>query len=104
MQARQVRFQVPLNTPPDPTPGARLVLHGWFTEPEPHYEGGLGEEEVSAGLQASLGSIGEAMPEPPVVGLLSVRLHVRPSGDVERVESLADTLVADPALALTLTP
>ena len=26
------------------------MLHGWFTEPEPHFEGGLGEEEVSAGL------------------------------------------------------
>ena len=37
------------------------------------------------------------MPEPPVVGLLSVRLHVRPCGDVERVERLADTLVADPS-------
>jgi len=26
--------------------GARLVLHGWFTEPEPFYEGGLSEEQV----------------------------------------------------------
>lgn len=77
--------------------GARLVLHGWFTEPEPHFEGGLGEEAVSAGLQASMGSIAEAMPQPPVVGLLSVRLHVSPSGAVERLERLADTLVADPA-------
>ena len=44
-----------------------------------------------------MGSIGEAMPQPPVVGLLSVRLHVAPAGNVERLERLADTLVADPA-------
>lgn len=26
--------------------GARLVLHGWFTEPEPFFDGGLREAEV----------------------------------------------------------
>ena len=77
--------------------GARLVLHGWFTEPEPHFEGGLDGDAVSEGLQPSMGRISDEMPQPPVVGLLSVRLHVSPSGAVERLERLADTLVADPA-------
>ena len=76
---------------------ARLVLHGWFTEPEPHFEGGLEDEAVSEGLAPALGRIGEAMGEPPVTGLLSARLHVRKTGEVARVERLVDTLVADPA-------
>jgi hypothetical protein len=29
--------------------GARLVLHGWFTEPEPFFDGGLPEAAVRIG-------------------------------------------------------
>lgn len=76
---------------------ARLVVHGWFTEPEPHFDGGLADEAVGEGLAPALGRIAEEMPRPPVTGLLSVRLHVSPSGEVASVEKLADTLVADPA-------
>lgn len=77
--------------------GARLVLHGWFTEPEPHFEGGLGEEEVMAGLTDALGACYGRLSPPCVTGLLAVRLTVAADGAAASLELLADTLVADPA-------
>lgn len=74
---------------------ARLVLHGWFTAPEPHFEGALDEEAINAGLAPPLGRV--AMAPPSMTGLLSVRLRVGSDGSVARLELLADTLVADPS-------
>lgn len=77
--------------------GSRLVLHGWFTEPEPFFEGGLDEAAVESGLQAVLRKTYDAIGAPSVTGLLSVRMDVNTTGRIDGVERLADVLVADPA-------
>ena len=40
---------------------ARLVLHGWFTEPVPHFEGGLDEAAVVEGLAPAVTALMEAI-------------------------------------------
>ena len=76
---------------------ARLVLHGWFTEPVPHFEGGLDEDAVSAGLEPAVTALMEAISPPCVVGLLAVRLEVSADGATQSVTVLSDTLVVDPS-------
>jgi len=76
--------------------GARLVIHGWFTEPEPFYEGGLSEEQVERGLSTTLQRCYEAIAPPCVTGLLSLRMQVSAEGTVETIDTLADLLVVDP--------
>ena len=75
---------------------ARLVLHGWFTEPEPFFDGGLSADSVETGLNAALERAYAAVGPPTVTGLLSVRLDVSASGEVVGIERLVDTLVVDP--------
>jgi hypothetical protein len=77
--------------------GGRLVLHGWFTEPSPYFEGGLPEAQIEAGLADTLGPIFDAISPPAVTGLLSVRLRLSAGGDVKELSRLADTLVVDPS-------
>ena len=82
--------------------GARLVLHGWFTQPQPYFEGvdgggGLAEEDVELGLGLALEAAYAQLSPPCVCGLLSVRLRVDAGGSVAGVTTLVDTLVADPA-------
>lgn len=76
---------------------ARLVIHGWFCSPEPHFEGSLTELQATEGLRPSLSDIAEALAPPPVTGLLALRLDVAPDGTINGVTKLADTLVADPS-------
>lgn len=77
---------------------ARLVLHGWFTEPQPHFEGALDEKVVERGLGKALEEIYAEITPPLVTGVLSMRLTVGESGKVEEIKMLADTLVCDPSL------
>jgi hypothetical protein len=76
---------------------ARLVIHGWFTSPEPHFEGTLTEEQATAGLAPHLSAIAMALAPPRVTGLLALRIDVAADGAVTSIRRLADTLVADPA-------
>ena len=76
---------------------ARLVLHGWFTEPVPHFEGGLDEAAVEEGLAPAVTALMEAISPPCVVGLLAVRLEVSAEGKVTETIVLSDTLVVDPS-------
>jgi hypothetical protein len=76
----------------------RMVVHGWFTEPQPFFEpnGGIGEQEASDALNAALGPCFEALAEaPPALGVLAVRIRVR-GGETVSLEALSDTLVARP--------
>jgi len=82
----------------DPT-GARLVIHGWFTEAEPFFDGGLDGEAVESGLTDALQRGYDAVGSPCVTGLLSLRIQVAASdGSVIAIDRLADTLVVDPSL------
>ncbi|KAL1503967.1 hypothetical protein AB1Y20_010384 [Prymnesium parvum] len=82
---------------------ARLVLTGWFSSPQPTVRGGL----AAGGEEAALRVVAEACAQlearvdgvvSRVVGFVAVRLGVKAEdGAVASLESLCDTLVADPA-------
>uniref|UniRef100_A0A7R9V1D2 Prolyl 4-hydroxylase alpha subunit Fe(2+) 2OG dioxygenase domain-containing protein n=1 Tax=Chlamydomonas euryale TaxID=1486919 RepID=A0A7R9V1D2_9CHLO len=78
---------------------ARLVLHGWFTQPTPFFSGGLTAEEAQPVLDAAMQEVMDVLAELPVAtGVLAVRLRVRGSdGGVDSLKFLADTLVPLPA-------
>lgn len=77
------------------------MLHGWYTDPSPFFDGPLDEEDALEPLNEVLEPMFETLQAlPPVLGTTSVRLRV--SGDTGRVADvafLADTLVAPPAAA-----
>uniref|UniRef100_A0A7S1XJ81 Fe2OG dioxygenase domain-containing protein n=2 Tax=Erythrolobus australicus TaxID=1077150 RepID=A0A7S1XJ81_9RHOD len=82
----------------DPT-RARIVLHGWFAEPAPFFEGALSEEQATDALQDALDPLFERLAELPLaIGVLTLRLHIDGTdGSVRNVEGpLTDTLVARP--------
>ena len=78
---------------------ARLVLHGWFSDPQPFFTGGLSAEEAGPALDDALaGAMGSLQTVGRVTGCLSTRLRVcGESGKVLAVDALADSLVVDPA-------
>jgi hypothetical protein len=77
------------------------VLHGWYTDPSPFFDGPLPERAALGALNAALEPMLEQLQAlPRVLGTLSTRLVVSgSSGRVTRVQFLADTLVAPPAAA-----
>ena len=80
----------------DPREG-RLVIHGWFNDPEPHFTGGLTAAEAEPVLMDILPPLYETLGElPRARGVVAVRAHVRPDGTVERTEYTADSLVPAP--------
>ena len=87
----------------------RLVIHGWFSEPEPFLTGGLAPGDDSSGSEANTEEAAAALQETiseaigalsgvgRVTGCLSTRLLVDGStGLIKSVDALADTLVPDP--------
>jgi len=86
----------------DPREG-RVVLHGWFADPRPCFEGALDEADLEAALNAGLPPLYHALLDadagmPDVVGgLLVLRIHVQGrDGTVGDVEVTANTLVLAP--------
>eukprot|EP00903_Cladosiphon_okamuranus_P010694 g10107.t1 len=81
----------------DPLKG-RLVVHGWFTDPQPFFTGGLSAEEATDPLNDALAEVYPALEGVGrVTGVLTVRLHVSgETGEVVSVVALTDTLVPDP--------
>ncbi|GAX82162.1 hypothetical protein CEUSTIGMA_g9590.t1 [Chlamydomonas eustigma] len=77
---------------------ARLVLHGWFTEPTPFFRGGLSADEAASALDDAMGDIMEILQDlPPATGILTIRLEVNgTTGEITKLEWLADTLIATP--------
>ena len=71
---------------------ARLVLHGWFTDPKPYLEGALSARQAAPALDAAVSAAVEAL-EGRWHGVLSLRLSVSAAGKVLEVKGLADTLV-----------
>ncbi len=72
---------------------ARLVLHGWFTQPKPYLEGGLSPAEVRKKVNPRLDQLVEEMAEAGAWdGFLSLRLEVDPSGKIAKFKVLANTL------------
>jgi len=72
---------------------ARLVIHGWFKEPSPLYGGDLDEATCGEALNQCTQAIESRLSDgPDVVGLLTWRLEVEPSGEVAGFELLTNTL------------
>lgn len=81
---------------------ARIMVHGWFAEPETIWFGEEFEdnEEADAILNECLENIMETLSSSEigrVIGFLSVRLTINPDGTVDEVEAVCDTLREDPA-------
>jgi len=78
---------------------ARLVIHGWFSDPSPFFTGALTEEEATPVLNEVLQSLFEELQTEVgnVTGTLSVRLTISgTTGEVTEVTSLTDTMIPVP--------
>jgi hypothetical protein len=74
---------------------ARLVVHGWFTEPRPFFEGSHSGRAVERGLAEAVPRAAEAArPHGALDGFASYRLDVDRSGAVRAVRPLASTVVS----------
>jgi hypothetical protein len=74
---------------------SRVVLHGWFNEPTPWFDGCLtraeaepAADQLCAAWNLKRSGLGR------MHGVLTVRLRISADGEVERVEPLAATLVS----------
>ncbi|GLI68961.1 hypothetical protein VaNZ11_013489 [Volvox africanus] len=82
----------------DPRKG-RLVLHGWFTEPMPFFQGPLDPADAEEALNGGLAPLWDALEgiSGLITGTLIVRVHISGrSGSVTDLQWLADTLVEVP--------
>jgi hypothetical protein len=80
---------------------ARVVVHGWFNEPEVCWFGPWQEsrDDTTTILDASLGPLVETLGSGEigrVVGYLAVRVEIDADGCVESVSAVCDTIQADP--------
>ncbi|CAL5227248.1 g10177 [Coccomyxa viridis] len=80
---------------------ARLVLHGWFTDPTPFFEGPVDEDVASDALDSVLEGFYEALEArelPAMFGALIVKLTVSgSSGMVTDMQCLTDMLMEVPS-------
>lgn len=79
---------------------ARLVVHGWFTEPKPYMKGPLRASRVAGPLDEAVSQFVNALAcDGQWHGTVSLRIKVAASGKAGAPQILADTLVpvdADP--------
>jgi hypothetical protein len=72
---------------------ARLVIHGWFTEPKTYLDGYLPEEAAEATLNEAFDQIQELCAKTdPFTGTLSLQLKVSAAGAVTSVTAATNTL------------
>jgi hypothetical protein len=72
---------------------ARLVVHGWFTEPQPFVEGGLSRKQFMEGFAPVEKRIAQAVAEVEHLhGTLSLRFQVSPSGKISKPRVLTENL------------
>ncbi|CAL8462666.1 g2199 [Coccomyxa elongata] len=78
---------------------ARLVLHGWFTEPSPFFDGPLDEEAATQALHSMLSELYEELGSlPQCLGTVVVRFTVSgETGQTSNLRCLTDTLVHVPS-------
>ena len=74
------------------------VIHGWFTDPQPFFTGGLSAEGATEPLNDALDNVYPALEDVGrVTGVLTVRLHVSAkTGEILNIAALTDTLIPDP--------
>jgi hypothetical protein len=73
---------------------ARLVIHGWFTEPRPMLEGALNARKVSPVMDRIAIGLLEGIPKlGSHSGLLTLRLNIEADGSIMKAEVLASHLL-----------
>jgi hypothetical protein len=78
----------------DPLEG-RLVIHGWFTQPQPFVDGSLSAAAAEKSLKAFDDVLAETFSEGiESTGTTAFRISIRPDGRVSRVHPLQSSLVA----------
>lgn len=80
----------------DPREG-RLVLHGWFKDPEPSFSGALTEDDAAETLETALAELyGRLVELPRASGLVCAAITVAPEGKVTNLRWTCDTLTPIP--------
>lgn len=73
---------------------ARLVMHGWFTDPKPCLVGPLTAKQVAPVLDEAVELCSKTWEQMGIWhGVMSLRLHVKANGAVSECRALANTLV-----------
>lgn len=74
---------------------ARLVVHGWFTEPRPFVKGALDQEQITDLLNDELPELAGDLADLGLLnGYVATRVNIDANGQVESVEELHNSLVA----------
>ncbi|MBN8539327.1 MAG: 2OG-Fe(II) oxygenase [Deltaproteobacteria bacterium] len=71
----------------------RLVIHGWFTPPNPFIEGSLRPKQIEKVL-ASFDENFAAFNQPLTTGTVAYRISIAPKGNVTRVQKLASSMTS----------
>lgn len=78
----------------------RLVLHGWFTQPRPHYQGLIAIDKIEAALAQFDSKLGEDLSNKMNDGAFSssgtaaYRILIAPTGKTRKVIALANSLAS----------
>ncbi|MEQ1879050.1 MAG: hypothetical protein ABL958_20590 [Bdellovibrionia bacterium] len=79
---------------------ARLVIHGWFTDPEPYVVGKLTRKQATAPLNELIGSLETAFSRHGHLhGSLSLRFEVSPAGRASAPKLMTNTLISREGLS-----
>lgn len=74
---------------------ARLVIHGWFVEPRPTFEGDLAEHDLKVFFEDFVYEALEKNEETAELrGYVCFKLNIAPTGEVEKVETMVSTLIS----------
>lgn len=71
---------------------ARLVVHGWFSNPQPAIDGPLSPAKASLGIQEILTDVDSWVSDLNLRGLISFSFQVTALGKVSRLQKRASTL------------
>lgn len=74
---------------------ARLVIHGWFTEPTPYVDGHLSAIKVSKVLEPWEDKLRRQGHQAKAQGVLTLRVGVTAFGRINKLQILTNTLVGD---------
>lgn len=71
---------------------SRLVIHGWFIQPRPFWEGPLSDQEVQEALDELVWKLSQAPSLKSINGYVGIRFQVNRLGQVESLQNLVSTL------------
>lgn len=74
---------------------ARVVIHGWFTNPRPIIHGGLGEKKTTKVLNEMIYEMEPIFDRySSMTGTLTLRIEISPKGQIDRLYFLTNTLIS----------